>query len=142
MRVFFVLVITAAMPLCMPAASGQSGAAKPCAGCSQKAEPQVASTKPIPGTGESMVVGRIENLVPIGVLAALGCEKCTAEAVGWALQQGSSVEDVERTLRTLGAMQKLECFQQQFGGDAAARLDKPLAAARKILEQVAVSSGK
>jgi 4-aminobutyrate aminotransferase-like enzyme len=82
-----------------------------------------------------MLVGRIENLMPIGVVAVLGCETCAGEAVAWALQQGSSTGDVERALRTIEAMRKLDCFKQRFGADAAVRLEKPLAAARKVLQQ-------
>jgi hypothetical protein len=88
-----------------------------------------------------MLVGRIENLMPIGILAVLGCETCTGEAVAWALQQGSSTEDVERALQTVAAMQKLDCFKRQFGPDAAARLDKPLAAARRVLQQATDHAG-
>lgn len=106
-----------------------------CAACAQKPAPETVSTRFVPGTSETMLVGRIENLIPIGVLAALGCEKCASEAVVWALEQGSSIEDVDRTLRTLAAMQTLDCFKQQFGNDAPARLEKPLAAARQVLEQ-------
>ena len=82
-----------------------------------------------------MVVGRIENLIPIGVLTVLGCEKCSAEAVNWALQQGSSFDDIERTLRTVAAMQKLDCFKGQFGPEVVERLQKPLAAAQEALAQ-------
>jgi hypothetical protein len=89
-----------------------------------------------------MVVGSIENLMPIGVVAVLGCDTCAGEAVAWALQQGSSTEDVERALRTIAAMQKLDCFKQQFGPDAVARLEKPLAAARKVLQQAIDQAGK
>jgi hypothetical protein len=106
-----------------------------CTACAQKSIPEAASARVIPGTSEIMPVGKIENLIPIGVLAALGCEKCAGEAVRWALEQGSSIEDVDRTLGVLTAMQKLDCFKQQFGNDAPARLDKPLAAARKVLQQ-------
>lgn len=94
-----------------------------------------APAKPIPGTNETMVVGRIENLIPIGVLAVLGCEKCSAEAVNWALQQGSSFDDIERTLRTVAAMRKLDCFKEQFGPEVATRIEKPLAAASEALQQ-------
>jgi len=118
-----------------PAASGTQGTVKSCASCAQKAPEEVFSTQPIPGTNETMLVGRIENLMPIGVLAALGCEACVGRAVAWALQQGSSADDVERALRTIAAMQKLDCFKQQFGPDAATRLEKPLAAARRVLQQ-------
>jgi hypothetical protein len=82
-----------------------------------------------------MVVGRIENLIPISVLAVLGCEKCSAEAVNWALQQGSSFDDIERTLLTIAAMQKLDCFKEQFGPEVATRIEKPLAAAKEALAQ-------
>jgi len=125
-----------------------------CAGCAQKglAEavstrptkaplPETVSVQPVPGTNETMLVGRIENLMPIGVVAVLGCETCVGKAVAWALQQGSSIEDVDRALRTIEAMQKLDCFKQQFGPDAAVRLEKPLAAARKVLQQ-AIDEGK
>lgn len=100
------------------------------------------SSKPIPGTNETMVVGRVENLIPIGVLTVLGCEKCSAEAVGWALQQGSSFDDIERTLRTVAAMQNLDCFKNQFGPDVVIRMQKPLAAAKEALEQARTRAAK
>jgi len=114
---------------------------KGCAACAQRAPADAVSTRLVPGTNEAVSVGRIENLMPIGVLAALGCETCAGEAVAWALQQGSSTEDVERAIRTIAAMQKLDCFKQQFGPDAAARLDKPLAAARRVLDQAIDHTG-
>ena len=53
-----------------------------CTGCATNASApkiQEAATKLIPGSGEAMVVGRVENLIPIGVLTVLGCDKCSAE---------------------------------------------------------------
>ena len=105
-------------------------------------EGQTPMVKPIPGSNEMMLVGPIENLIPIGVLTVLGCEKCSAEAVKWALQQGSSFEDVERTLRTVAAMQKLDCFKNQFGPDVAARMEKPLAAANQALMEARMQAAK
>jgi len=124
---------TAANPMAAPASDTRAQGG--CAGCAQKPAGEAISTRLVPGTRETVLVGRIENLIPIGVLVALGCEKCAAEAVAWALQQGSSTEDVDRTLRTLAAMQSLDCFKLQFGTDAAVRLEKPLAAARQVLQQ-------
>ena len=119
-----------------PAAAPGSG---PCSSCGTAnpapPAPLPIQVKTIPGTKESMVVGKIENLVPIGVLTVLGCDRCAAEAVNWALQQGSSFEDVERTLRTVATMQKLDCFKTQFGADVNARMEKPLAAAWDALAQ-------
>ena len=103
---------------------------------------EATSLQTIPGTNETMPVGRVENLIPIGVLTVLGCEKCSAEAVNWALQQGSSVEDIDRTLRTVAAMQKLDCFKEQFGPEVATRMQKPLAAAREALEQARTRAAK
>lgn len=113
-----------------------------CAKCTQAAatEPKPAeapSVQPIPGTNENMPVGRVENLTPVAVLTVLGCEKCAEEAVNWALKQGSSPDDVDRVLKTVAAMQKLDCFKAQFGPDAATRMEKPLAAARRVLDQAA-----
>jgi len=90
---------------------------------------------------EALPKGRIENLIPIGMLISLGCENCAEKAVQWALAQGSSREDVDAALRTIAVVQKLDCFNQQFGSDVASRLGKPLEAARRALEQ-ATSGGK
>ena len=134
-----VLLISAALTL-LPVICGQSPAAPGCTKCAQTIKaavnpPVAASSRPIPGTNETMLVGRVENLIPIGVLTVLGCEKCAEEAVGWALQHGSTFDEVDRALNTVAAMQKLDCFRQQFGPDAISRMEKPLAAGRRALEQ-------
>ncbi len=124
-----------------PAASAQNDAATKaqgsCATCAQKASAEAVSTRTVPDTSESVLVGRIENLIPIGMLSVLGCEACAAKAVEWALEQGSSADDIERALRTIANMQNLGCFKAQFGPEAAARLEKPLAAARKVVREAA-----
>lgn len=120
-----------------PAAAPKSGPCSYCGTATPPAPPAALAiqVKTIPGTNENMVVGKVENLIPIGVLTVLGCERCAAEAVTWALQQGSSFDDVERTLRTVATMQKLDCFKSQFGADVNARMEKPLAAAWDALAQ-------
>ncbi len=140
------LLVTASAQTTPPAGGAKPAPAAPCAYC-EAAHPAhsdapPAEVKTIPGSNETMVVGNIENLIPIGVLTVLGCEKCSAEAVNWALQQGSSFDDVERTLRTLAAMQKLDCFKGQFGPEALARMEKPLAAAREALAQARMRAAK
>jgi len=146
-----VSVLLLSLPLGFAQSTG-SGKAMPsavapstpgCTGCAASAAASHdAATKPIPGTNETMVVGTVENLIPIGVLTVLGCEKCSAEAVNWALQQGSSFEDVERTLRTVAAMQKLDCFKNQFGPEVNTRMEKPLAAAKEALAQARTRAAK
>ena len=118
-----------------------AGPATPTAATASAASEAMAS-QTIPGTNETMPVGRVENLIPIGVLTVLGCEKCAGEAVSWALQQGSSFEDVDRALRTVAAMQKLDCFKGQFGPEVVTRMEKPLAAAKEVLEQARTRAAK
>lgn len=132
-----------------PKTAPQTGACQKCAAhagaaavAPANAENPATEVRTIPGTNETMPVGRVENLIPIGVLTVLGCEKCSAEAVAWALQQGSSFEDIDRALRTVAAMQKLDCFKEQFGPEVAARLQKPLAAAKEALEQARTRAAK
>lgn len=125
----------------------QTPGAGGCAKCSATATSvdqalQAAASRPIPGSNETMLVGRVENLIPIGVLSVLGCENCSAEAVNWALQQGSSFDDIERALRTVAAMRKLDCFKRQFGPEVASRMEKPLAAAMRTLEQARTRPAK
>lgn len=161
MKTLFVLALFAgilSLPIALAQSTGAAGgpSAAPtkavptsggCAKCaansaSPRETPEAVSLKTIPGTNETMVVGRVENLIPIGVLSVLGCEKCTAEAVNWALQQGSSFDDIERTLRTVAAMRKLDCFKDQFGPEVTVRMEKPLAAAQDALDQARTRAAK
>ncbi len=128
MRTSWIIALAAAA-LALPVAAQTTGGCTACG--AQKTE--AAAT--IPGTTESIPVGQIENLVPIAVVSVLGCETCAEKTVAWALQHGSSKADIERALRTVATMQSLECFKGQFGADTAARFEKPLAAARRALEQ-------
>jgi hypothetical protein len=132
----------AATPKTAPQTSGCQNCAATSVRATAPATTDAISSQMIPGTTETMPVGRVENLIPIGVLTVLGCEKCSAEAVTWALEQGSSFEDIERALRTVAAMEKLDCFKAQFGPEVALRMQKPLAAAREALEQARTRASK
>jgi len=79
--------------------------------------------------------GNLQNLIPIAVVVVGGCEPCAEKTVTQALAQGSSWRDVDETLRILAAMQKQPCVIQALGVDTVARMEKPLAAGRKVLEQ-------
>ncbi len=79
--------------------------------------------------------GNLQNLVPIAVVVVGGCEACAEKMVKQALAQGSSWEDVDETLRILADMQKRQCVIQALGADTVARMEKPLAAGRRTLEQ-------
>lgn len=79
--------------------------------------------------------GNLHDLIPIAVVIVGGCEPCAEKMVTQALAQGSSWEDVDETLRILADMQKRECVAQALGAEVVARMEKPLAAGRKTLQQ-------
>jgi carboxymuconolactone decarboxylase family protein len=79
--------------------------------------------------------GNLQNLIPIAVVVAGGCEPCAEKMVTQALAQGSSWQEVDETLRILADMQKRECVRQALGADTVARMEKPLAAGRGTLER-------
>ncbi len=71
-----------------------------------------------------------------------GCETCAEKMVARALNEGSSWQDVDKTLRIVAGMQKLGCFANAVGPDIIARMDKPLAAGMKTLHQAMVNVAK
>lgn len=77
----------------------------------------------------------LDNLIPIAVVIVGGCEACAEKMVKQALSQGSSWRDVDQTLRILADMQKRECVAKALGLDVVARMEKPLAAGCKTLQQ-------
>lgn len=79
--------------------------------------------------------GNLQNLVPIAVVVVGGCEPCAEKMVRQALAQGSSWQDVEETLDILADMQKRDCVKKALGAETIARMEKPLAAGRRTLEE-------
>ena len=79
----------------------------------------------------------LRNLIPVAVVIVGGCEKCAEAVAARALEQGSSTEDLETVLRIVARMREVECIVEAFGPDAIARMEKPLAAARRILQESA-----
>jgi alkylhydroperoxidase/carboxymuconolactone decarboxylase family protein YurZ len=86
--------------------------------------------------------GNLQNLVPIAVVIVGGCEPCAEKMVKQALAQGSPPQDVEATLQILADMQKRQCVVQALGADTVARMEKPLAAGWKTLQEAMSSVGK
>ncbi len=85
--------------------------------------------------------GNLENLIPIAVVVVGGCEPCAEKMVKQALAQGSSWQDIDQTLRILADMQKRECVAKSLGPDVVARMDRPLAAGRRTLQQAVAADG-
>jgi hypothetical protein len=71
-----------------------------------------------------------------------GCEPCAEKMVTRALEQGSSWADVDKTLRIVANMQRLDCFAKAVGADVVARMDKPLAAGQRTLRQAMTAATK
>ncbi len=80
--------------------------------------------------------GDLQNLIPIAVVVVGGCEPCAEKTVTQALAQGTPWEDVEETLSILAALQKRECVIKALGAETVRKMEKPLAAGRRTLEQL------
>ena len=76
---------------------------------------------------------KLQDLVPIVMVIVGGCESCAEKMVGRALAEGSSWQDIDRTLRIVAGMQKMDCFANAVGPEVLARMEKPLAAGRRTL---------
>jgi len=85
---------------------------------------------------------RLQDLIPIAIVIAGGCETCAEKMVARALNEGSSWQEIDKTLRIVAGMQKLDCFANALGPEIIARMDKPLAAGMKTLHQAMVNVAK
>ena len=78
---------------------------------------------------------KLQDLIPIAMVIVGGCESCAERMVERALHEGSSFQDVDKTLRIIAGMQKLGCFANAVGPEVVSRMDKPLEAGRRTLEK-------
>ena len=85
-------------------------------------------------------VPKLEDLIPIAVVIAAGCESCAEKMVARALEQGSSRRHIQKTLGIVAHMQKLDCLAQAVGEEVVARMERPLAAGTKTLQQALAHS--
>lgn len=58
---------------------------------------------------------RLQDLIPIAMVIVGGCEPCAESMVNRALRQGSSWQDIERTLRIVAGTRVLDCFAKAVG---------------------------
>lgn len=79
---------------------------------------------------------RLEDLIPIAVVIAAGCESCAERMVRRALEQGSPKSLIERTLGIVAHLRSLDCLAQAVGPEVIARMEKPLQAGRRTLRGV------
>lgn len=83
---------------------------------------------------------RLEDLIPIAVVIAAGCESCAERMVTRALEQGSSLRHIQKALGIVAHMQALDCLAQAVGAEVVARMERPLAAGRKTLQRALAHS--
>ncbi len=77
---------------------------------------------------------RLQDLIPIVMVIVGGCEPCAEKTITRALHEGSSWEDIDKTLRIVANLQKADCFAKAVGPEVVARMEKPLAAGRRTLQ--------
>lgn len=78
---------------------------------------------------------KLQDLLPIAMAIVGGCETCAEKMVERAIHEGSSFQDIDKTLRIVAGMQKLGCFANAVGPEVVSRMDKPLVAGRRSLEK-------
>jgi hypothetical protein len=81
----------------------------------------------------SEAVYPLDDLIPIAVVIAAGCESCAEKMVSRALRQGSAPAQVERTLGIVAKLRSLDCLTEAVGPEVVARMAKPLEAGRRAL---------
>ena len=102
----------------------------------------VLETLPIEKTGESVQSqssrhiseARLQDLIPIAMVIVGGCEPCAENMVNRALQQGSSWQNIDKTLRIVEKTKSLDCFAKAVGTDVIVRMEEPLAAGKRTLQ--------
>lgn len=77
---------------------------------------------------------RLQDLIPIAVVIAAGCEGCAERMVSAALARGAARPHIERTLEIVAHLRSRDCFAQAVGPEVVARMAGPLAAGRKALD--------
>jgi hypothetical protein len=87
-----------------------------------------------------LVTVRLEDLIPIAVVIAAGCEPCAERMVERALSQGTPGHLVRRTLGIVARARSTECFVQAVGPEVIARMEKPLQAGRRALREAGLST--
>lgn len=85
---------------------------------------------------------KLQDLIPIAMVIVGGCEPCAESTVKRALEQGSSWQDIDMTLQIIADMQRRDCFAKAVGADVVARIEKPLAAGRRTLQEARSKGGR
>jgi hypothetical protein len=80
---------------------------------------------------------KLEDLIPIAVVIAAGCEGCAERMVRRAVEAGSARRHILRTIAIVADLRERECFQANVAPEVVERMKAPLARARKTLDELA-----
>jgi len=80
---------------------------------------------------------KLEDLIPIAVVIAAGCEPCAERMVRRAVEAGSARRHVLRTIAIVADLRERECFRTNIAPEVVERMKGPLARARKTLDELA-----
>lgn len=84
---------------------------------------------------------RLADLVPLAVVIAGGCEPCAERMVRRAVENGTPGHLIARTLAIVADLGSRECFAGAVGPEVVARMERPLATARRALKELAGGTG-
>ncbi|MBZ5589741.1 MAG: hypothetical protein LAO05_14380 [Acidobacteriia bacterium] len=87
-----------------------------------------------------LVTVRLEDVIPIAVVIAAGCERCAERMVERALSQGTPGHLVRLTLAIVARVRSTGCFVRAVGPEVIARMEKPLQAGSKTLRESGLST--
>jgi hypothetical protein len=82
---------------------------------------------------------KLEDLIPIAVVIAAGCEGCAERMVRRAVEAGSAGRHVLRTIAIVADLRERECFRTNIAPEVVERMKGPLARARKTLDELAAT---
>ena len=77
----------------------------------------------------------LENLIPLAVVIACGCEPCAESCVRRALAAGSSRREIQKALAIIQHMKTVGCLIERVGSETVGRMESPLAAAARIMKE-------
>jgi alkylhydroperoxidase/carboxymuconolactone decarboxylase family protein YurZ len=80
---------------------------------------------------------KLEDLIPIAVVIAAGCEGCAERMVRRAVESGSATRHVLRAIAIVADLRERECFRSSIAPEVVERMKEPLARARKTLDELA-----
>lgn len=84
---------------------------------------------------------KLEDLIPIAVVIAAGCEGCAERMVRRAVEAGSVPRHVLRTIAIVADLSERECFRTNIPTEVVERMKEPLARARKTLDELTAAGG-